>query len=338
MCDRIVRFLGPLGGDLSPKRAWQLIFLSTAICTIGTVILVESLAAVHGNDSFWRPPPPNQNRWGGDDEANWCEAIGADTSAFIIEPSNARSDYTYGAVGFFFIFVGVADLVKRQRREGQVEEGEKGDPGSHTPNLIFKFPAITICNGIFNVFHAFGTFFNHMCECRDGGMYDVAGMFSVMIFSAIYPSIALLPPSWQTPFVVALIPGVQLLIAILHIAVGLDSNQGAMGILVPGVVVNGLLYLDSRFHARCFPTSAYLQLQYKVVWVILTLLSFLFGFLMWNLDVNGIACVPRSLLQGHAAWHVFTCMAIVFLYVFYRSARAQQPHIGTAIPTTEMLP
>jgi len=48
---------------------------------------------------------------------------------------------------------------------------------------------------------------------------------------------------------------------------------------------------------------------------------FFLGFICWNMDKNGTWCNPRSWWQGHAIWHLFTCMALIVLYYFYRLER-----------------
>lgn len=43
------------------------------------------------------------------------------------------------------------------------------------------------------------------------------------------------------------------------------------------------------------------------------------GFVFWVLDITGVMCVPGSLLQGHALWHVAGAVASWQVYVYYRS-------------------
>ena len=41
------------------------------------------------------------------------------------------------------------------------------------------------------------------------------------------------------------------------------------------------------------------------------------GFVIWILDQTGVACLPGSLLQGHALWHIFGAYAVWLLYRYY---------------------
>jgi len=43
------------------------------------------------------------------------------------------------------------------------------------------------------------------------------------------------------------------------------------------------------------------------------------GFVLWILDITGVVCRPRSLLQGHAVWHVLGAVSAACIYLYYRS-------------------
>jgi hypothetical protein len=44
----------------------------------------------------------------------------------------------------------------------------------------------------------------------------------------------------------------------------------------------------------------------------------------WILDIGRVICLPDSLLQAHALWHVFMAMTIGFVYFYYRSEGANE--------------
>jgi hypothetical protein len=46
------------------------------------------------------------------------------------------------------------------------------------------------------------------------------------------------------------------------------------------------------------------------------------AFAIWILDQQGVVCAPRSLLQGHAAWHVLGALSLWLSFSYYRSERA----------------
>jgi hypothetical protein len=64
----------------------------------------------------------------------------------------------------------------------------------------------------------------------------------------------------------------------------------------------------------------YRQSNIKKRWGIATLITVLTAFLIWSLSKNdGPLCYPRSLFQGHAAWHLLDALALYFLFLYYVS-------------------
>lgn len=43
------------------------------------------------------------------------------------------------------------------------------------------------------------------------------------------------------------------------------------------------------------------------------------GFAIWIADITKVLCLPNSLLQGHALWHILTALSAMFVFLFYRS-------------------
>jgi hypothetical protein len=62
-------------------------------------------------------------------------------------------------------------------------------------------------------------------------------------------------------------------------------------------------------------------------WGALGLLATAFG--IWILDITKTVCVPESLLQGHAVWHMLNACCIGSLYLYYRS---EQPQAALEVP------
>lgn len=46
------------------------------------------------------------------------------------------------------------------------------------------------------------------------------------------------------------------------------------------------------------------------------------AFAIWILDQQGVVCAPRSLLQGHAVWHLLGALSLWLSFSYYRSERA----------------
>lgn len=47
-------------------------------------------------------------------------------------------------------------------------------------------PSISIANGVANLVHGFGTFWNHACRCMPGSHLDVSAMLTITVFPVVY--------------------------------------------------------------------------------------------------------------------------------------------------------
>ncbi len=142
----------PAPGDArtGPPRQNRYALIAAAALTAVAIVVIENLNRTHGHDDYWtrRYDDVGGNRY--------CEADGADTSLFIIEPVNARSDYPYIALGSLLICLAVLDWTT----------------GSWTrpeANGLLRNPHVTLCHGVFNVLHGLGSLWHHACECEAGG-------------------------------------------------------------------------------------------------------------------------------------------------------------------------
>ena len=59
----------------------------------------------------------------------------------------------------------------------------------------------------------------------------------------------------------------------------------------------------------------YLQIR----WFIAGVVSILLGSKVRGLDIADRFTGPDSVFQGHAVWHVLSCLLFVFLYLYFRS-------------------
>lgn len=60
----------------------------------------------------------------------------------------------------------------------------------------------------------------------------------------------------------------------------------------------------------------------RIAFYIGGLLATAVAFLIWVLDQNGVVCTPRSLLQGHAVWHLLGAASLWLTFCYYRSERS----------------
>jgi len=79
-----------------------------------------------------------------------------------------------------------------------------------------------------------------------------------------------------------------------------------------GLLVLGSILIDRLIIAYQKTTS---QVKYLAWGVGL----FLLGYLVWIPDYTKQICVPNSIIQGHALWHVLTALAILMIFFYMDS-------------------
>lgn len=350
-------------------------FLGCVLAFLLAVVLIlplEILEIVQKNQSFWIQLYGSKDVGG----ANWCEAIDADLTQFIIEPWNSRSAYAFVIWGCLLVGLGFWDYLRPPQepssnpsnepeaplssqeasellptssfKDERDEEEGRPEPTSsvflRVPNPILRYPHITMINGIFNALHGLGSFWNHACECSSGGKADVAGMLSVTVFPLFYTPLQLLlvtspkplshrfldpslwlsclPPIGQTTFFVLVWYGILPYDLTFTIVMALDV------LMLPLVLVYLYCWRNQQATTReeenITTTPTTIGQRHRLFWWLypVGLALFGFGFWAWNLDVDGVWCHQKGILkvlQGHAVWHLLTSLALVCVYMIYRS-------------------
>ncbi len=67
------------------------------------------------------------------------------------------------------------------------------------------------------------------------------------------------------------------------------------------------------------------ELRIERGWLLGALVVFLAAFAVWlpSRTTNGLLCMPDSLLQGHALWHLKCALATAAIFLYYRSERVE---------------
>jgi hypothetical protein len=209
------------------------------------------------------------------------------------------------------------------------------------PNPLFRYPHITMVNGIFNILHGLGSFWNHACECGAGGRADVSGMLSVTVFPLFYTPVQLLlisdgkqsnASSCTKPCfdgLVSMIPPIGQ--TLFFVLVWFDVAPSTLTFTIVMACTVGILPLVFAY-LYCWrnkgkimkATAGRPQQQHRLrLWLYpLGLACFGFGYWAWELDVDKVWCFQEGVLkvlQGHAVWHLLTAVALICVYWLYRS-------------------
>lgn len=89
-------------------------------------------------------------------------------------------------------------------------------------------------------------------------------------------------------------------------------EQTLLASILISVIILSIIYRHSSTHRMPSVTSADRAF-------IIAIFCLVFGVLLHKADLHRLWCLPRSLLQGHAAWHAFTAMALHCIYIHFRS-------------------
>ena len=96
--ERIALRFGAIGSQepsspsalLVRKRQWTLVLGAWVVLWLACIVTVEGVAAKWHGKNYWYGDAANNFTF---NNPGWCESQGADLTNFIIESSNARSDY-----------------------------------------------------------------------------------------------------------------------------------------------------------------------------------------------------------------------------------------------------
>jgi hypothetical protein len=88
-----------------------------------------------------------------------------------------------------------------------------------------------------------------------------------------------------------------------------EVNDVLFGVLILGFVVF-VVFTQRRLKTK-------IQHWYIIVGVV----AYYTGSTFWVLDKELKLCVPQSLWQGHAAWHLLSATATLFVYLYFRSEK-----------------
>ncbi len=216
------------------------------------------------------------------------------------------------------------------------------------PNGLLQFPYLTIVSGIIGILHGLGSFWNHACQCPNGGRADTAGMMGIIVFPIFYSPLQLLlgylgsssssnsssgstslPLSYSKKRlilkVVSLITAVgQTTFYVLALFIHKLRRTKNFEIIVYFYFTwFPLLLIYLKFWRNKRLSIGDVKHELKTNIILLGMISFSLGFLCWKLDIDKIWCFDKEsqfhFLQGHAFWHVLTSVSWACLYLFYRT-------------------
>lgn len=211
---------------------------------------------------------------------------------------NTWSNLVYICFGFYAIALAIYDA----KRKLPLMRGYL----SSTPVVGFLF-------GLAGIYLGLGSGFFHASLTRYGQQCDVGGMYAMMICLAGIAVGSWLPriqfwrkrklyPSW--PIIAALV---------IIGSVYFSYYKWEYSFSEISSYLTSILFLFA--FVSLIQPGKYLQ----VGWFVAGVLAIILGSEVRDLDIADQFTGPDSIFQGHALWHVLSCLLFVFLYLYFRS-------------------
>lgn len=211
---------------------------------------------------------------------------------------NTWSNLVYICFGFYAIALAIFDW----KRNFPLERG-----------YLCATPVIGFLFGLAGIYLGLGSGLFHASLSRYGQQFDVGGMYAMMICMVAialgswlpriqFPRNSQIFPSWPIIAVMVIFSSVYFSYYKWDYSFASISNY-----------LTGILFLFA--FVSLIQPGKYLQLP----WFIAGVVAILLGSKVRDLDIADQFSGPDSMLQGHAVWHLLSCLLFVFLYLYFRS-------------------
>ncbi len=211
---------------------------------------------------------------------------------------NTWSNLSYILFGFYAIALALNDWKKKR----PLQRGYL----AHTPIQSFLF-------GLAGIYLGLGSGFFHASLTRYGQQCDVGAMYASMMCLAAIPIGSWLPrveipwtrralDSW--PLIAALVVVGSLYFTYYKWDYSFSEVSGYS---------TGVLFVFAG--VTLFQPGKYLQIR----WFVAAFVAIVIASQIRTFDIQDRFTGPDSIFQGHAIWHLISCLLYVFLFLYFRS-------------------
>ena len=249
------------------------------IVAAGTTAVVSCGLLILGIWGGWLGPDVGRG-------ANFCEAA---REWVVLQPANTFSNVAFVAVGLLIAWhAGVSENI--------------GTSLSTYIHLATAMACLVVLLGP-------GSAAMHATQSAIGGHLDVLSMYLFASFAAAYATMRWLRGSYKL-FATTFVGGVAFCELVggwsVKVPVVMHAGNAAFALLLIGATVVEALIMRRG------------EVRAKRMYAFASLASILTAFAIWN-GTKAWPCEPRSLIQGHAVWHILGAVAAFFLYRYYAS-------------------
>lgn len=218
-------------------------------------------------------------------DACFCEGI---QPGPVAQPANTWSNLGFVLAGLL--------MITRARAEARLQAGP-ANPMTRQTAYAWVLGVATIITGLGSVFY-------HASLSFVGQFFDVLGMYLLAVFILLYGVSRLVTMS-RGAFV-GLYVGLNAALAAALWTVPIFRRYlfAALILAAIGVEIGGRKRQRGAREGK---------------WFLAAFVTLAVAFGIWNLDIRHIVCVPESLAQGHAVWHLLDAVATWFVYLYFRS-------------------
>jgi hypothetical protein len=213
----------------------------------------------------------------------FCEGI---RDSLVRQPVNTIS-------GLLFLPVGI--LILLSARTG---------PGAGGENLLRTRRVYSLLFGGATILVGLGTALYHASLTFVGQTVDVLGMYLLVTYLLVYNLSRLSPLPQRVVLGVYVLGNAALLGFLITVP---ELRRHAFAALVVAVLVSELVIRRSR------------RVRMRTRYLLGAVLVLAAGFLVWVIDLAGVACDPDGWIQGHAVWHLAGAGATWLVFLFYLS-------------------
>lgn len=219
----------------------------------------------------------------------------------VVQPANTWSNFAFLLVGVLCLSIGVNDFKIRK---------------PESTNLLVGYPGFSILLGASCIYLFFGSFMYHASLAYFFQKLDITGMYAVTLALISYNIFRLFPTRYAS---------------------SLSRYRSSHHVIITVSILLNFVFYAGLWKVNVnvlFPVFILLLMAINVVYNYrnknefsrlykhlfrLSIIVLLVSTTLWIFDREDIWCIPTSIFQGHALWHILNALSIFLLYMCYRT-------------------